>query len=314
MVRIPSSVDLAIKLLLLAVLVPLAPGTTSVLSQTSGRSSPSLPEAVPLEPIAAILDAFESHTVVALGESHNEPLVHAVRLALIHHPRFPQVVDDVVIESGGAQLQEAMDRFVRGEEMSPTFLREVASTAAPTFLNPMYEDIPRAVQAHNRELSPEHQIRIVLGEAPDHRNRDAFVTEVIRREVVAKRRRALVIYGNMHLLRRHAVSVEEVEAERWMVDRLERLGIEVFSIWAARRADVDLPRLQPSAARWRLPALINVKGTPLGVADFAFYHSFGAWRLKDGKPILVNGSPTYDPPRPGLRMEEQVDAVLYLGR
>jgi hypothetical protein len=64
----------------------------------------------------------------------------------------------------------------------------------------------------------------------------------------------------------------------------------------------------------KVPALAIVKGTPLGVADFAFYHSVGGWRLKNGQPILKDGVPTYDPPRPGLRMEEQVDAVLYLSR
>jgi hypothetical protein len=265
-----------------------------------------------LDPIAAVLDALGSYPIVVLGEAHNEARIHAFRLALIRHPKFPSLVDDIVLESGTSQFQEDMDKFVRGEAMPDTFLRQVLSSAAPTFLDPMYEDIPRAVRELNRELAPEQQIRILLGEAPDHRDRDAFVTETIRREVLANERRALVVYGNMHLLRKDAVAIEEVEAQRWMVNRLERLGTSVFSIWAAQ--GIDLSRIQRSVARWRVPALSIVRGTPLGVADFAFYHSFGRWRLKDGQPILVNGSPTYDPPRPGLRMEEQVDAVLYLGR
>ena len=174
------------------------------LCQTAASSSASLREAVPLEPISAVLEALGSYPIVVLGEAHNEPRVHAFRLALIRHAKFPSLVDDIVLESGASQFQDDMDRFVRGEAMPDTFLRQVLSRAAPTFLHPMYEDIPRTVRV--------------------------------------------------------------------------------------------------------------VRGTPLGVADFAFYHSFGQWRLKDGQPVLVNGSPTYDPPRPGLRMEEQVDAVLYLGR
>ena len=166
-----------------------------------------------MEPIAAVLDAFGSYPVVGLGEVHNEPLVHAFRLALIRHPRFPFAVNDIVVESGGSQFQDAMDRFVRGEAMPDSFLREVASSAAAAFQTPMYEEIPRTVRAINRDLLPERQIRILLGEAPDHRDRDAFVTEVIRREVLARQRRALVIYGNSHMLRRHAVSIEEVEAQ-----------------------------------------------------------------------------------------------------
>ena len=296
---------------LIALLVFL-PCATAALSQTQAGSRLAIREAVPMEPIPAILDAFGSYAVVGLGEEHNEPLVHAFRLALIRHPKFPFLVNDIVVESGGWQCQDAMDKYVHGEAMPDTFLREVASSAAATFQDPMYEDIPRTVRALNRELPPERQIRVLLGEAPDHRDRDAFVTEVIRREVLAKQRRALVVYGRPHLLRRHAVSVEEIETERWLVNRLERIGTRVFAIWPAR--GIGLRRLQPNVAKWQLPALAIVKGTPLGVADFAFYHSFGGWRLKNGQPILKDGGPTYDPPRPGLRMEEQVDAVLYLSR
>jgi hypothetical protein len=295
-----------------AVLMALMPCAQIARGQTAVTPTVSARYAVRLDPIDAVLDALGSYQLVLLGETHNEPRVHAFRLALIRHPKFPSLVDDIVLESGGSQFQEDMDRFVLGEPMPDTFLGRVLASAAPTFLDPMYEDIPRTVRELNGRLPPEHQIRIVLGEAPDHRERDAFVTEVIRREVLAKGRRALVIYGKGHVLRKHAVSVEEVEAERWMANRLERLGARLFSIWPTE--GIDLSRLQRSVTSWRLPALAIVRGTPLGVADFAFYHSFGGWRLKDGQPILVNGSPTYDPPRPGLRMEEQVDAVLYLGR
>ena len=108
------------------------------------------------------------------------------------------------------------------------------------------------------------------------------------------------------------MSIEDIESERWLVNRLERSGAKVLSIWSVH--GLDLARLQPDVASWPLPKLAMVKDTPLGAADFAFYHSFGAWRLKDGRPILVDGVPQHDPPRPGLSMEEQVDAVLYLAR
>ena len=282
-----------------------------VCGQISGGQT-AVREAVPLEPIGAILQALRTYPVVFLGEAHNEPHVHAFRLSLIQNPAFPSLVDDIVLESGGNQFQDDMDKFVRGEEMSDTFLKNVLSSAAPTFSDPMYEDIPRLVRTLNGALPPERQIRTLLGEAPDHRSRDAFVAEVIRREVLANGRRALVIYGNSHAMRRHAVSIEEIDSQRWLVNRLEAMGARVFSIWAV--TGLDLSRLQPTVAAWRLPALAHVQGTLLGNADFAFYHSFGAWRMHNGQPIIVNGSPTYDPPRPGLRMEEQVDAVLYLTR
>src|SRR5687767_12710331 len=57
-----------------------------------------------LDPIATILDAFRDHQVVALGEgAHGNMAGHALRLALIRHPRFAAVVNDIVLESGSAR-------------------------------------------------------------------------------------------------------------------------------------------------------------------------------------------------------------------
>jgi hypothetical protein len=74
--------------------------------------------AVPVDPITGILDAFQSHNVVALGEGlHGNAQGHAFRLALIRDPRFPTIVDDIVVEFGNARYQALMDRFVQGEEV-----------------------------------------------------------------------------------------------------------------------------------------------------------------------------------------------------
>ena len=63
--------------------------------------------ATPLDPVAAILDAFESHDLVALGEGpHNNERSHAFRLGLIRDPRCPSIVNDIVVESGSAWVHE----------------------------------------------------------------------------------------------------------------------------------------------------------------------------------------------------------------
>jgi len=72
--------------------------------------------AIPTEPIAAIIDAFKSHNIVALGEPHGNEQAHAVRLALLRDPRFPAVVNDIVWECGNARYQGVMDRL--GARMS----------------------------------------------------------------------------------------------------------------------------------------------------------------------------------------------------
>src|SRR5580700_9329662 len=56
--------------------------------------------AVPIRPIPAILDAFRSHAIVALGDDHGNEQLHAFRLALIRNPRFADTVNDIVVEFG----------------------------------------------------------------------------------------------------------------------------------------------------------------------------------------------------------------------
>ena len=97
-------------LLLLALFVAMR----TALGQERGRQP-----AVPVEPIVAILNAFESYPIVALGEgSHGNEQSHTFRLALIRDPRFAATVNDIVVESGSARYQDVMDRFIRGENVS----------------------------------------------------------------------------------------------------------------------------------------------------------------------------------------------------
>ncbi len=56
--------------------------------------------ALPIAPIDAVVNAFESHSIVAIGEPHGNEQFHAFRLALLRNPRFQSAVDDIVVESG----------------------------------------------------------------------------------------------------------------------------------------------------------------------------------------------------------------------
>jgi hypothetical protein len=59
------------------------------------RVAPRLQEAV-----AAVLDLFEQHEIVALSEGpHNNQKGHEFRLALVRDPRFGRLVNDVVVDS-----------------------------------------------------------------------------------------------------------------------------------------------------------------------------------------------------------------------
>jgi hypothetical protein len=308
-----------------------------LLSATVGVIGPaaqtvSLRPAVPIEPIAAIIDAFRSHEVVALGEGdHGNEQGHAFRLSLIRNPRFIATVNDIVVETGNALYQDLLDRFVQGEDIPEWSLRRVwQNTTQPftTFDIPIYEEFFRTVRAVNMSLPRARQLRVLLGDPPVDwdrvskqdlsqwqramAERDSHPAEVIRREVLAKRRRALMIYGDMHFQRKNLSFNYETAAlqARTIVNWLEdsEPAVKVFSIWTNTGA--DLRTLQSDVSGWSKPSLTTIRGTALGAADFTSYYRF------DNERVVRQGGSFVPIPRDQwqtLRMEDQVDAVLYLG-
>lgn len=288
--------------------------------------------AVPVDPAAAIIDAFRSHAVVALGDgSHGNEQSHAFRLALIRDPRFAATVNDVVVEWGNARYQDVLDRFVHGEEVSDTSLRQVwRNTTTPTTLLdlPIREDFFREVRSVNGSLPRERKIRVLLGDppidwdqvrSPDNyakwlELRDRYPAELIQREVLAKGRRALVIYGDMHFQRKNLGTnyVMSDPIAQTIVSLIENAGAtKVFTIWT--NTAVDLATLQSDVASWHAPSLAVIPGTVLGAVDFTAYYPLQMPRvaIRDGKPDL--SAPVPRDQWRSLRMEDQVDAVLYLG-
>lgn len=172
--------------------------------------------AVPVEAIGGIVDAFRTHRLVGLSEgSHGNIEGHRFRLSLIRDPRFSATVSDVVVEFGSGRYQSLMDRFVGGDAVDDEALRHVWEDTAnvnPGWERPIYREFFHAVRAVNAMLPPGRQLRVLLGSAPIEwetiRTRDdlraatkahgSYKEDLIRREVLAKNRRALLIFGDGH--------------------------------------------------------------------------------------------------------------------
>jgi hypothetical protein len=284
------------------------------------QQGPAPQRAVPVEPVAAILDAFRSYPLVALGEgTHDNEQGHAFRLALIRDPRFTATVNDIVVEFGNSLYQDRMDRFVRGEDVSYDLLRQVWQNTTqphPLWDAPIYEEFFRAVRVLNASLPRDRKLRVLLGDPPidwdavksqeDIRKfdaRDRYPADVIRREVLAKQRRALVIYGDLHLIRRNPNTPPQDDPDGWalsIVGVLERAkAAKMFTIRTVA-GSAELDALQPDVPAWPRPSLAVIRGTVLGAASFSFYFP---------RPLVAG---TIDRRRP-MPMEEQFDALLYLG-
>ena len=259
-------------------------------------------QAVPLSAVDAVLDAFRTHNVVALGEGrHNNDQGFAFRLALIRDERFPALVNDIVVESGSSKHQEVMDRFTRGDAVPTGTLRRAwQDTTVPDgpWDVPMYEEFFRAVRDVNRALPEDRKLRVLLGDPPFDwdtasrddaiqigRQRDRFPAGLIEREVLARQRRALVIYGDSHLLRRPTVGSSLVAL------LTESRRARIFNIWT-HTSGRDLQALQADISTWPTPSIAMTRGTPLGAAPFSFFRAGAA---------------------DGGQMADQFDAVLYLG-
>jgi hypothetical protein len=284
--------------------------------------------AVPLRPADAIRDAFRTHAVVALGEgvSHGDETAYGFRVALLRDRPLCETVDDLVVEFGSARYQDVIDRFVRGEEVSEVSLRRVwQETTQPGVLadSTIYQDFLREVRITNATLPASHRLRVLLGDPPidwDHVStpaefgrwldqRDSYPADLIRREVLAKGRRALLIYGQMHFQRRNVMSNYDMSfpAAETLVSLLERNAPEsVFTIWPV----ADLERLQPGIDSWPIPSIAPIAGTVLGATDFAAYRPPNEPRM-----TMENGRfvPVLRDRWKALRADEQFDAVMYEG-
>jgi hypothetical protein len=208
-----------------------------------------------------------------------------------------------------------MDRFTDGEDVPYSDLRKVwediTQPHGPAD-RPIYEEFFRAVREVNASLPRERRLRVLLGEPPidwgtvrtsDEMmrwllQRDTHAVEVIQREVLAKGRHALVVYGGMHLLRRPP------EDGPGIVGRLARAGTTVFSIWTNTYADLDA--LQTDVRSWPKPSLAMLRGSRLGAEPFARYADIGSLRTPNGEAAPVERWSS-------LPAQEQFDAVLYIG-
>jgi hypothetical protein len=297
-----------------------APMTPAWSQQASIRS------AVPTDPISAIADAFRTHRVVAIYDAHGNEQTHAFLLSLIRDPRFTEVVNDIVVGLGNSRYQDEVDRFTRGESVSYQTLRQAWLDTTVENVEadlPTHEQLLQAVRVANSSRRDAPPLRVLLGEPPvdwaevraDEDVRDAremrpsFTAATIQVEVLARQRRALLLYP-LHQLQRRSIFTN-YEMGDWRAQTPVSL-IEsatphrIFTIWQAAET---LANMQSDVQSWPIPSLAVVRGTTLGALDFAdHFWKAPRFAIRGGKPVPVPQSEWRS-----MRAEDQFDAVLYLG-
>src|SRR5687768_12851531 len=116
------------------------------------QSTPPQP-AAPVDPIAAIIEAFCTLNVLTLSGPHGNAQIQAFLLSLVGDPRFPEAVNDIVIETASARYQDAIDRFVRGDDVERAVLRRAwEDHTVANSLGVQAEELIRAVRTVNASL------------------------------------------------------------------------------------------------------------------------------------------------------------------
>jgi hypothetical protein len=284
---------------------------------------------VRLDPIEGIADAFKSHQIVMLPGGHGSKPFHDLLLSLARDARIQAVVNDIVVEFGSSRYQDLIDRFMRGDEISDAALRQVGqNTTVPgvTHDGPYVEEFYRTVREINASLPVKQRYRVLLGDPPidwDHITnksdlrkwtvlRDSYPADLIRREVTARGRRALVVYGHLHFPRKEMLT--NYDMSNWQAQTMTSLlesvpGTKVFAIWA--EGGEEIVKLQAGIASWPRLSLTRIRGTILGAADFTLFNG------GDKDRYAIRGIDDFVKlPRERhlpMRMEDQVDAIIWNG-
>ncbi|WP_433435895.1 hypothetical protein [Nonomuraea sp. CA-141351] len=265
---------------------------------TRADSSAENGELVRVDAFQGVLNALDRHPLVGLGDPHMHELFHAFLRSLVRMPALQSKVDDIVVECGNAFYQNLSDRFfldlesVDDAELSNMWRTTIGGRVY--WDCPVYEQFYRTVRSVNESLPCKKRIRVVLGDPaidwsqiqsaadagklPTEDKRETFYADVVEREVLAKRRRALLFIGGGHLRRGvHTTpgglippdNPDQPSAGTILAEKHPGSLYVVLPFSTVNSAIASLPegvpgRVEQTLASWPTPSLTTLAGTWLG--------------------------------------------------
>jgi hypothetical protein len=288
-------------------------------AQTRRFARPTDAEPVPKPALPAILSAFDKYEVVGMPEAHDLKDVDDFILLLLRNPAFPEKVNDVVVECGNSRYQPILDRYIAGEFVPFAEVQKVwrNTTESMCGTSGFFEQLFPLVRAINQRLAPGKRLRVLAGDSPvdwdqltsttiaeapkGFFDRDGSIASVMEKEVLTKHRKALMLFGTLHLMHRpYDDAVASYEKTHPNVTF-------VISDLMFFRGDLTGLSRNPFAA-WSAPSLALAKGTWLGALDISHFFPPPIWFDKDCN--VFNEFSKKDRQTP---MADLVDAFLYLG-
>jgi hypothetical protein len=268
-----------------------------------------------------VISALKRFPVVELG--HVEGPGDQNELELLHHmlgdPSFIGIVNDIVIECGNSRYQHLLDSYVAGGNVTLQQVQVVWRKTTQLFgceSDPTAETLVNEVRDINLRAT-QHRLRVLAADPPIDWNaihtsdqfktflseRDQIAASVIQRQVLVKHRRALVIMGGGHLTKRPPFAADATVTT--LLDRRSPVSTYViYGIDDYSRFDRGVRRM---LATWTAPVIAAVAGTNLGSQSGRTITSADTMRRVGSRWIPVDNA------YPGDRLQQLVDAILYLG-
>jgi hypothetical protein len=273
------------------------------------------PEPTPRPAEQAILAAFDKYEVIAMPEAHDLKDIDDFILGLVRNPAFPAKVDDIAVECGNSLYQPLLDAYIAGDAVALTEVRKVWRNTTQVMCghSAFFEQFFPLIRAINQKLAPDKRLRVLAGDSPVDwaqvksfqdilklPHRDANIASVMEKEVLQQHRKALMLFGTLHLLHGTDGSAVSIYEKKYPNVTFVISDLTFFNFHAAGRSD-DL------FASWPIPSLAEIRGTAVGLLDFS--NLLPAGTMID-KNCNVHTTFPKELQRP---MEDFVDAVLYLG-
>lgn len=252
---------------------------------------------------ATVIGLFKSRDIVCIPERHQDKVVHDFLRDLITDKALVEAgVRDIVVEFGSARYQGVMDRYIAGETVKKSELQKAwrETTQFLVWDSPLYESFFRMVRDVNSKIPVNMRLRVLLGDPPiewervhtkadflKFFDRDPSMANVVQREVLAKKRKALLIAGGMHLICERDPEEVLTDEYRSVGDLLRRRhGNQVFLFWYTTS---PIPGLSGPGVN----ALV-LKGAALENSSFAPFapKGFTIKKIVDGKTKWVPAEAT----------------------
>jgi len=281
--------------------------TLSALLFALASLCPAQADPSPKNAAAVVLEAFETHDIVMLGEIHWNKQEYAWLRSLVANPEFADRVDDVVMEFGNSLYQKSVDRYIAGEPVSiEKVQRAWRNTLGLGDPPPIYGDLYKAVRETNMRRHGKHQMRVLCGDpyinwnkvktkedvGPYLGHRDQWYAQVVKDEVLAKHHRAFLIAGSAHFLRDQGAGY----GEGYVEPELRRVGAKTFLILAGTNAVKGYDDLDHRFDSWPAPSIALLNGNWAGELP--------------ALPVISGGTEGSDST---LKLKDAADALLYLG-